>query len=97
LDPAENPKLQAFSNYVNFFTRAGLELAIWSRLKITPEFALYQELVNQQDAHVLFDITGRLALDEKDRASVQISYERGQKAPSFQSQDVVSFGLGIKL
>lgn len=83
-------------SYYNFFARAAFEFTLWKKLKITPEFAFYQELKNDKDGHVLFTTTVRYVFDPNERIAFQFVYERGEVEPKFTDKDIAKVSLGIK-
>jgi len=87
---------QDIESYINGYFRIGGDLLIGTRLHLTPEMTLWQELKNREHSYGLFSVSFRYSLDEEDRLSVGVSYTRGKDSPEFIGQEELAFGLGIK-
>ena len=95
-DPGDNDALKEFNDYANFLVRARMDLLIFNRFTISPGITLAQELMNDGDPHLFYDLEISLPLDEAEIFSVIFGYEHGEKSPDFVEQEVIRWGLGIK-
>lgn len=95
-DAAGNTALDEDNDFLNASLRATFEFGYTEYFKLVPEFTLTQELMNDKDLHGLYGVSARFLPTGKDDFSLQFSYTRGEKRPTFTDVDSVDFGLGLK-
>lgn len=83
-------------DYANLFARLSGALRFGRRLVITPELQYEYETLGEGESHWLWSVSARLALDEKDRVSIEMSHERGERFPEFLERELTKLGLGLK-
>ncbi|MEE8574171.1 MAG: hypothetical protein V3T30_02060 [Thermodesulfobacteriota bacterium] len=96
-DHANIPLYMKFGEYSNLYASFAGELKYRKRITITPKATVYRELKNDKDTHLLFTVSGKYMLDKNNRLFLDVTFERGEKPPSFKDIEKTMLSLGIKL
>lgn len=71
-------------------------LRFYDRFSVIPELRFTKELKDNKGTHLLFSVTGALALDDAGVFSLTTTYTRGEEEPTFIEKDQLTVGLGVK-
>lgn len=87
-------------NFTNLFFRVTPELVIVDRVKLSPTLSWWRQLIGGQGGFAYYEWSGRVVLSEsegKERASIDVSYNRGRQSPTFRQTGVLKISLAVKL
>lgn len=96
VDAAGNDKLADQGDFLNLSLENLANLRFGKHVILTPQFTLTQELTNDRDLHSLYGLAVRFLPTGKDDFSIQTSYTRGERAPTFSDMDQIEASIGLK-